>query len=73
MEGKSHFSNGVSGIAILRREGEGDHSWLLRAEGKAVLSSAWLLRITGGPPTSNNTGKLQLHEPRVLDSGSQKA
>lgn len=50
MEGKSHFSNGVSGIAILRREGEGDHSWLLRAEGKAVLSSAWLLRITDAPP-----------------------
>lgn len=32
MEGKSHFSNGVSGIAILKREGagEGDHSLLLR-------------------------------------------
>lgn len=55
MKGKS-FSDGVGGIVIVRKEGEGT-TLLLRAEGKAVLSSAWLLRKTDGHPHPQQCGE----------------
>lgn len=47
-------------------------SAIKKANGKAFLLFSRLLRTTDGHPSPNNRGKLQLHEPRVLDSCSQK-